>query len=406
MPKGVVAGAFGPCVGLGGKPGLVWLVSTRCSRSLNRRSSSLSRRSSRSSRPATFIGEGSGTGYPFLPQCGNAAVSTARPTAGGGGTGGSGARAGGGGCVASATRGARSRLGGASGDGVRRFDPPSTSRSLSSFRSTALSRSLSAGRSGAVCASTPTLVETTARVTRPRTANFNFASSMAFSTPSVRVATEVETTPARDEPAATSVATRIVESTSKGGNITAWESWLRTEASVAADKAMPRRVRRSRSRAFARASRLDRVPSETLSRAAASRRESPSSSQSTMAARCRSGRRANSSSRIMRSSLVMVWSGGSTGNIAPNRFSLAFWRVARARASEPRRRRATPCSQLANCSRRAIAAALPAPAPEKWPEMHPQPRLGFPAPAGRHPGPSLHAAQPRPQRPPPRLHHG
>ena len=80
--------------------------------------------------------------------------------------------------------------------------------------------------------------------------------------------------------------------------MTAWASWVRTEARAAADKAKPRRVSRSRSRDLARASRLERVPSEMPSRTAASRRDSPSSSQSKMAARCRSGRRASSSSRI------------------------------------------------------------------------------------------------------------
>jgi hypothetical protein len=47
---------------------------------------------------------------------------------------------------------------------------------------------------------------------------------MALRTPSVRVATEVETTPVRDKPAATLVAPRIVESTSAGGTLTAWAS--------------------------------------------------------------------------------------------------------------------------------------------------------------------------------------
>jgi len=60
-----------------------------------------------------------------------------------------------------------------------------------------------------------------ATAARPKITNFSFASNMAFSTPSVRVTTEVETTPAREEPAATSVATRIVESTRAGGTVTA-----------------------------------------------------------------------------------------------------------------------------------------------------------------------------------------
>jgi hypothetical protein len=51
-----------------------------------------------------------------------------------------------------------------------------------------------------------------AAAVRPRITSFSFASNMAFSTPSVRVMTEVETTPAREEPSATRVAIRIVES--------------------------------------------------------------------------------------------------------------------------------------------------------------------------------------------------
>ena len=126
---------------------------------------------------------------------------------------------------------------------------------------------------------------------------------------------------------------------------------------MAVERPSPRRVSRSRNRAFARANRLESVPSVTPSRAAACRRDRPSSSQSTMAARCRSGRRPSSSSRMARSSLVCVSSGGSTGRITPSRFSCDFCRAARARASSAVRR-ATPCSQLANCSRRAIAGAL------------------------------------------------
>jgi hypothetical protein len=57
--------------------------------------------------------------------------------------------------------------------------------------------------------------------TTARKANFSLESSMALRTPSVRVMTEVEATPAREEPVPTSVATRIVESTSGGGTQTA-----------------------------------------------------------------------------------------------------------------------------------------------------------------------------------------
>ena len=67
-------------------------------------------------------------------------------------------------------------------------------------------------------------------MTTPSTAYRNFASSMAFKTPSVRVVTDVEATPVRDEPAATSVATRIVESANAGGIMTALASWVRMEA--------------------------------------------------------------------------------------------------------------------------------------------------------------------------------
>jgi len=93
-----------------------------------------------------------------------------------------------------------------------------TSRSLSSLRSTALSRSSSEGRS---CAPTPTPVVIRATVAKPRITNFNFPSNMALSTPSVRVTTEVETTPVREEPDATRDAPRIVESASMEGTVKA-----------------------------------------------------------------------------------------------------------------------------------------------------------------------------------------
>jgi hypothetical protein len=44
---------------------------------------------------------------------------------------------------------------------------------------------------------------------------------MALRTPSVSVMTEVDATPASEEPVPTNVATRIVESTSDGGTATA-----------------------------------------------------------------------------------------------------------------------------------------------------------------------------------------
>ena len=101
-----------------------------------------------------------------------------------------------------------------SAGGACRFCAPRASRSLSTLRSRFLSRSLSDGRS---CATTPAPVVTSATVTRPRKANFSLESSMALRTPSVRVMTEVEATPASEEPVPTNVATRIVESRSGGG---------------------------------------------------------------------------------------------------------------------------------------------------------------------------------------------
>ena len=102
--------------------------------------------------------------------------------------------------------------------GSCRFRVPKASRSRSTFRSRFLSRSLSEGRS---CATTPAPVVTSATVTRPRKANFSLERSMALRTPSVRVMTEVDATPASDEPVPTNVATRIVESTSDGGTTSA-----------------------------------------------------------------------------------------------------------------------------------------------------------------------------------------
>jgi hypothetical protein len=55
----------------------------------------------------------------------------------------------------------------------------------------------------------------------PRKTDFTFANSIALSTPSVRVATGVETIPAKEVPAETRVASWIVESMRVAGTTTA-----------------------------------------------------------------------------------------------------------------------------------------------------------------------------------------
>ena len=143
-------------------------------------------------------------------------------TAGGGGTATMAAGAAGAGGV-EATAGAGSvgfGVESSTGSGVVvcRLDPPRTSRSLSTLRSRFLRRSLSEGRS---CATTPAPVVRIATVITPRKASFNLDRSMALSTPSVSVTTEVEATPVKEELVATIVTMWIVESASDVGTVNA-----------------------------------------------------------------------------------------------------------------------------------------------------------------------------------------
>ena len=134
-------------------------------------------------------------------------------------------------------------------------------------------------------------------------------------------------------------------------------------------------------------------------------RDSPSSSHSKMAARCRSGRRASSSSRTACSSLAsgLVWWFNGSHRSQP--FLPRFLAGSR----EPEHR-ARPAGRRHGASSPTVPAARSpppsSPAPETWPEMHLRPRLGCPVLAGTHPVPSLHAARPVPRTPPPRLRFG
>ena len=159
------------------------------------------------------------------------------------------------------------------GPGLRALD------TLSSFRSRFLRRSSSDGRSWAT---TPAPAVTMATVTRPRTANFNLESSMALRIPSVRVMTEVEATSAREEPDATKSRTDcgIDEERERDGLGVLGEG--RSERGGREGQAAPRETVSQAK--FTRARRLERVPSDTPRRAAASRRERPLSSHSSMAA--------------------------------------------------------------------------------------------------------------------------
>ncbi len=207
------------------------------------------------------------------------------------------------------------------------------------------------------CAST-TAPETTAVMVPTATARpLSFATSMVLRTPSESEAAEAEKPAAAMGPAATSVAASTVDSNRWSGTIADLASRTTRAESAATGSETPREARRSRSRALARASRLESVPSGMPSRRAASGRGTPSSSQRTTGPRCRAGRRASSSSRISRSSSGKSSSGGSTWIGALTRSSLALRRAARVRASFAVRT-ATPYSQLATFSRRTTEAAF------------------------------------------------